>query len=74
MIIRSVDGDGRHPYALDVLNQQGTIVESFNTNELSSEAGDVLESLYHTARRNATNIDKIIQALVEEVRDRKPPF
>ena len=74
VIIRSVDGDGRYPYTLDVLNKEGAIIESFDTRELSSEAGERLEGLYHTARRNATDIDKVIQGLVQEIKERKPPF
>jgi hypothetical protein len=71
--IESVDGDGQLPFAVRVFDGRGTLLESETSHD---ERGDGLRprdsaaqlaGLYDVARRNALNIDPVLDALIKQV-------
>ncbi|MCC2318796.1 hypothetical protein [Cellulomonas chengniuliangii] len=88
-VIRSRDEDGVQPYVFELFDDQGVAVESlmtrwFNTPDAPWEEGgepadwnETLEDLYHAARRNALNIDRVIGSLLKSLNADEgddPPF
>ncbi|MDT7572578.1 MAG: hypothetical protein QOE05_2752 [Actinomycetota bacterium] len=79
--IRSKDGDGVHPFILEVFDSGGVMVESLASGYTEipddpwASTGFVwnaaLEGLYGAARRNALNIDSVIDSLLRSI---EPPF
>lgn len=66
--ISSADGDGRHPYVLDVANSHGTIVDSLrSSNNSDLWDDDDMQELYELARRDATNVDDILDVIFNEL-------
>lgn len=59
----SVDGDGVAPYRLDIRNSQGDIVESKRDTN-----GTWLKELYEAARRNALGTDKVINSILDALK------
>jgi hypothetical protein len=83
--ITSVDDDGVSPFSLLILDQSGDVVDSLTTRVQrlpAQDSGQIrvapwnepLERLYEVARRNALNIDKIVDELLAELPNIDPPF
>jgi hypothetical protein len=73
--IQSKDRDGQQPYRLVIYDSAGTEVDSLETYTYQIDVdewepaawNDSLETLYETARRNALNIDKVINDIVRDL-------
>ena len=64
-VIRNVDNDGRHPYALELYDKSGDIVDSLTTaypraNHSVPPYNDLVMNLFVMARRSAHNVDEVI--------------
>ncbi|MFJ7326706.1 hypothetical protein ACIQVN_10710 [Streptomyces cyaneofuscatus] len=70
----SVDGDDLHPFIFEVRGDRGQVVEAVETQRLngndprdfSSMEKDV-KTLYEAARRNALNIDSVLNQMLEDL-------
>ena len=56
-------GDADRGYLLEILDEEGEIVESLGYQETSAEQDEEMLRLYVLARRSAYNIDKTLQKL-----------
>jgi hypothetical protein len=82
VVVRSKDRDGASPFILDIINANGAIVESVYSNWGDSvgetpwgsqNMSELLGELFVQARRNALNIDGVLDDLLGSLRD-APPF
>jgi hypothetical protein len=76
-LIESVDDDGAHPYRLLLLDPEGTVIETLEEDRHSVEPWDrELENLYRLARVSAKNIDRAIDAWIDDLKklSDEPPF
>lgn len=76
--VRSRDGDGQHPYIIDVLNPEGVLVDSADSMEPDDEEvsrwGRDLEDLWQVAHRQAGGAQDVLNALLKETDDDDIPF
>ncbi len=61
------DNDGAAPYYLQVVDPDGSIVETVRTNENDGLADRLLPMLYEAARRNALNIDQVVDDILKDL-------
>ncbi|MFF0550256.1 hypothetical protein ACFYUL_14955 [Streptomyces sp. NPDC004311] len=71
----SADGDGMHPFILRIRGDRGQIVEQVETarpyEEHTWSRMDLsIQHLHELARRNALNIDEVIDRIIEDLRER----
>src|SRR6266542_1807934 len=69
VVIESVDKDGQQPFALRLINSDGTELEHITTptNSWGQRAWDKpLESLYGVARRDVLNVNNALSSLLKE--------
>jgi hypothetical protein len=87
IVIKCRDADGAEPFMLQLFDANGFVVETLETAYASSTSfgattsvpepwNEPLERLYETARRQALNIDQVIDSLMRSLRRKKeePPF
>lgn len=73
VIVSSVDGDGYRPYAFLVLDSSDEIVEKFqfdSEDDFDAEESlldDLVVDLYAAARRNALQVDEVLDGLMNEL-------
>lgn len=77
-ISKSVDNDGDDLITIDVFNQDGNQVDTFNDEFFSRELQpqyvsasnyfSLMSNLYELARRNATGADKVIDDLLSKLK------
>lgn len=72
IVIASVDKDGRAPYALEVLDEDGAVIDSLETTVWVDDSGlqhwadwnHDLETLYDRAHRSVKNVDVILDRIM----------
>jgi hypothetical protein len=76
VVIASVDGDGRHPYSLEVLDSEGALLDSLKSGTYHDENGEWncdwntdLETLYDRAHRRVKNIDAVLDSIMNALPD-----
>lgn len=70
--IRSKDDDGLAPYVVEVLDSTGVVVESIERSSFhdateNSNYNIVLSELYSLARRDALDVNNILDNLIQEL-------
>lgn len=80
VLIRTKDGDGVAPYVIEIYDNHGDMVESVRTTVedrddpwSSGSFNAAVEELFTLARRNALNIDGVLDDLLESLKE-EPPF
>jgi len=84
IIIDTASRTGPQPYWLKILNQRGTVVETLDYNPQAEDewmesqvtenkVGALLGKLHEAARRQALQIDDVINAVLRELKE-MPPF
>jgi len=83
VVVKSRDRDGVAPYVLQLFNAEGVVVEELETAWMRpddwggpsepAEWNEPLQALYHAARGDALNIDKVIGSLLDSLKE-EPPF
>lgn len=69
VMIRSQDGDGVAPWQLAIFDDRGVEAEAISTYEQGEERRAMLYDLYVLARRNALNINKLVDSLFKELEE-----
>jgi hypothetical protein len=78
--IRNRDNDGDHPFVLEVFNGEGEVVDALlskfirpdDTTSVPPPWNAVLENLYSAARRNALDIDVVLDNLLDSLPGEPP--
>lgn len=78
LLVASVDDDGASPYVLEIINDDGTVVDSIRSDR-SRAFSSAISELYERARRSATKADAILDKLLEALPELpgfsdEPPF
>jgi hypothetical protein len=86
LIVQYTDQDGDPAYRMDILNQRGTAIETLDyewdfdgTGHEPAPQNAVLKELWEESRRNALQIDDVLDGLLEEIKhppkfSDEPPF
>jgi len=56
-----------HDFALEIYDEEGTLIEEIGAKDLEASALEKLKELYELARRQAMGVDKIIDSLLSEL-------
>ena len=69
VVISSADNDGSFPYTLQILNDQGAVVESVRSDGSDpwSDDNSELVDLYNAARRKATNVEEVLDTILRQL-------
>ncbi|MFD9880594.1 hypothetical protein ACFWZT_03900 [Streptomyces alboflavus] len=63
--IFSKDGDGRHPFILEIYNGSGELSVQVSSQEVGGDLFDTIAYLYEYAHESATNADPLLDSLIE---------
>ncbi|WP_190866002.1 hypothetical protein [Actinomadura sp. RB99] len=74
VVIASDDDDGRYPYSLEILDEEGALIDSLRSGTYQDDNGewamnwnDDLEALYDRARRSVKNIDRVLNDIMKHL-------
>ena len=76
VVIRSRDGDGRHPFILELFDETSKVVDQLETAWSSPDEEGLqsarpwnseLETLYYVARRQALKLDVLAESLLADI-------
>ncbi len=78
ILVASVDDDGVPPYVVEIISDDGTVVDSVRS-DVSPAFSSEISELYERARRSATKADAILDKLLEALPELpgfsdEPPF
>jgi hypothetical protein len=81
VVIASDDNDGRYPYSLEILDEEGVLVDTLKSGMYENENGEYpcdwnedLEALYDMARRSVTNIDGVLDGILNFLPELPPRY
>ncbi|MFC5754888.1 hypothetical protein [Actinomadura rugatobispora] len=74
VVIASDDDDGRYPYSLEILDEEGALVDSLKSGTYENDNGEWemewnsdLEALYDRARRSVKNVDRVLNEIMKHL-------
>lgn len=71
VLVSNDDEDGRHPFTLEVYNDSGNVVDQLKTGYTATHMAyawnDLIEELYTVARRDALDIDKVLDEILAQL-------
>ncbi len=73
ILLTTRDRDGEPPYKVEIYDASGTAIESFAkaiNRAPTPEEADLdtkIKALYAVARRNAMNVDKVLDAIIDDL-------